>query len=125
MRHRIKAVKLNRNQAQRKALLRGLAQQVLIHGQITTTKAKAKAVKPIIDRLIAKAKQTNTVHQQRLARQFLVKQDLVNKLFNQIAPRYQRSSGFSRIVPLKYRRGDNSLIVKLELLPSDQDKKTN
>jgi len=115
MRHRLKRLQLNRNTSWRKATLKSMARSLLIHQSIKTTKIKAKAVKPLADRLISLAK-LNTLSARRRAFSILGEHRLVSLLFNDIGPRFKdRIGGYSRIIGLGARRGDNAELVILEL----------
>lgn len=116
MRHRRKGKKLNRNTSQRKALFRSLIQSLIIYEEIKTTETKAKVVKRLIDKLIAKAKK-GSLHVRRQILAFLPNKKAANKLVDEIAPRFKkRSSGFTRFIRLGKRRGDNAMIVRMELV---------
>lgn len=119
MRHRKKGKKLNRNANQRKALFRNLINSFILKEEIKTTEAKAKAIKGLIDKIINKAKKGKlSARRQLLA--FLANGKVVNKLVDQLSHRLKnRKSGYTRIIRLKRRRGDNSLIVKLELVDKE------
>lgn len=116
MRHRVQTKQLGRNTKQRQALFKSLVRELVLHGAITTTQAKAKTVRPIADKLIGKAL-TNDVNTRRLLHQFFGKRDIVNTLVDRIAPAFtKRTSGFTRITPVGIRRGDNTQMVRLELI---------
>lgn len=116
MKHRVKGKKFNRDTNNRKALLRNLVRQLVENGFITTTGSKAKETKRLADKLINKA-QTDTVSNRRLLHTFFGKRDVVNTLVERVAPLFtDRSSGFTRITSVGRRRGDNTEIVKLELV---------
>jgi len=113
MRHRKKGKKLNRNTSQRKALFKNLIQSLILHEEIKTTESKAKAIKGLTDKLINKAKK-GTLHTRRQISAFLPDKKAVNKLVDEIAPRFKkRISGFTRFVRLGRRQGDNAMIVKI------------
>jgi len=115
MRHRLKRLQLNRNTSWRKATLKSLARNLLIQQSIKTTKTKAKAVKPLADKLISLAK-LNTLSARRRAFSILGEHRLVSLLFNDIGPRFKdRIGGYSRIISLGARRGDSAELVILEL----------
>lgn len=127
MRHKQSTKKLNRNLGHRKALIRNLLIQLYTKENIVTTYAKAKAIKPIAEKLITKAKQ-NTIHNQRQLNSILNHRPTVSKLVNQIAPSYQqKTSGFIKTTKLSNRKGDNSLIAKIQLIkqPNISTKKNN
>jgi len=115
MRHKIKRLQLNRFTSWRRATLKSMAQNLLTHQSIRTTKTKALAVKPMIDKLITLGKQ-NTLTAKRRAFDILGDHKLVSLLFSDIAQSFtDRSSGFSRIRILNRRRGDDAQLVILEL----------
>jgi large subunit ribosomal protein L17 len=117
MRHQRQRYQLSRTASQRKALLRGLAKEVIDHERIRTTEAKAKAVKPEIEKLITLAKRGD-LHARRQALSALGQDKfVVYKLFEEIAPRYaERPGGYTRILKLGPRRSDSSEMVLLELV---------
>jgi large subunit ribosomal protein L17 len=99
MRHQHKGRSFGRDHAEREALLRGLAKSLIMHERISTTEAKAKELRPIIEKLVT-ASRTNTVASRRLVSSRLGNDDeVVKKLFTAIAPRYaNRPGGYTRIV---------------------------
>ena len=117
MRHGKKKGKLSRDSAHRKALLRNLCREVVEHERIKTSQAKAKAVKPQLEKLITLAKRGD-LHARRQALSELGQDKfLVHKLFEEIAPRYaERPGGYTRIVKLGPRRSDSTEMVFLELV---------
>jgi large subunit ribosomal protein L17 len=117
MRHRRKRHKLSRDASHRKALLRNLSREVLEHERIKTSQAKAKAVKPEVERLITLAKRGD-LHARRQALAELGQDKfVVHKLFEEVAPRYsERPGGYTRIVKLGPRRSDSTEMVFLELV---------
>ncbi len=116
MRHRVKGKKLSRTSSQRKALFKGLINALVIHGEIKTTESKAKAVRGLVDKLINKGKK-GTLHSRRLIAAFLQNKLAVNRIVDELGPLFaKRSGGFSRMVRLGARRGDNAMMVKLELV---------
>ena len=125
MRHRIKGKKFSRNSSQRKALFKGLINSLVIHGEIKTTESKAKVVRRLFDKLVSKGKK-GTLHSRRLIAAFLQNKVAVNRLVDELGPIFaKRKGGFSRIVRLKVRRGDNAPIVKLELVEKPSSDKTS
>ena len=119
MRHRKAGFKLKRNVSARRALLRGLVTNVIEEERITTTVPKAKAAKPLVEKLITLAKE-DTLHTRRQAAAFLLTPASVEKLFEKIGPRFnQRSGGYARIVKLGWRKGDGAETAKLELVGSE------
>ena len=117
MRHQKQRNKLSRDSAHRRALLRNLCREVIEHERIETSQAKAKAVKPKVEKLITLAKRGD-LHARRQALSEL-NQDkfIVHKLFEEIAPRYSsRPGGYTRIVKLGPRRSDSAEMVFIELV---------
>jgi large subunit ribosomal protein L17 len=117
MRHQKDRGKLSRSSAHRKSLLMNLSREVITHERITTTEAKAKAVKPDLERLITLAKRGD-LHARRQAMARLGQDKfVVYKLFEEIAPRYaERPGGYTRILKLGPRRSDSTEMVLLELV---------
>ena len=119
MRHRKAGVKLKRDLSARRALLRGLVTNVIQEERITTTVPKAKAAKPLVERMITLAKK-DSLHARRQAAAFLMKKEAVEKLFEKLGPRFnQRDGGYTRIVRLGWRKGDGAETAKLELVGSE------
>jgi large subunit ribosomal protein L17 len=116
MRHHRNKQRLSLNRGQRKALIRNLARNLLLKERIITTQARAKVVRGDIDHLINLAKRANLSARRQVAA-FLAEKDIVNLLFKEIAPRFRsRTSGFTRLLRLGRRRGDNAQLVLLELV---------
>jgi large subunit ribosomal protein L17 len=117
MRHQKQRNKLSRDSAHRRALLRNLCREVIEHERIQTSQAKAKAVKPKMEKLITLGKRGD-VHARRQALAELGQDKfLVHKLFEEVAPRYaERPGGYTRIVKLGPRRSDSTEMVFLELV---------
>ena len=119
MRHGKAGKKLKRDVSARRALLRGLVTNVIEEERITTTIPKAKAAKPLVERMITLAK-NDTLHARRQAAAFLLKPEAVQKLFEKLGPRFnQRPGGYTRIVKLGWRKGDGAETAKLELVGSE------
>jgi large subunit ribosomal protein L17 len=123
MRHRKSGVKLGRERDERTALRRILVKQLFEHERIQTTRAKAEAIRGQAEKLITLAKTGNAageqrmVHARRLAAARLSDAEIVKKLFDDIAPRYQnRNGGYTRLVRLGPRHGDAAEMVLLELV---------
>lgn len=115
MRHRKKRLQLNRFTSWRRATLISLARNLFTHQSIRTSKTKAKAVKPVIEKLISLAK-LNTLTARRRAYITLGDHQLVSLLFNDIGQRFQNQpGGYTRTLGLGVRRGDNAEMVILEL----------
>jgi large subunit ribosomal protein L17 len=117
MRHKRKRDKLSRDAGHRKALISNLSTEVLHHERVRTTQAKAKVIKPEVEKLITLAKRGDLhARRQALAR---LNQDkfVVHKLFDEIAPRYsERPGGYTRILKLGPRRSDSTEMVYIELV---------
>ena len=117
MRHQKNRAKLSRDSAHRKALMKNLCKEVIEHERIKTTEAKAKFVKPEVEKLITLAK-TDDLHHRRQALSALDQDaSIVHKLFVEIAPRYaDRPGGYTRVLKLGPRRSDSTEMVYLELV---------
>jgi len=117
MRHKKTKHKLSRDSAHRKALLMNLSKEIIEHERIKTTEAKAKAVKPEVEKLITLAKRGD-LHARRQALSALGQDKFaVYKLFDEIAPRYsERPGGYTRILKLGPRRSDSTEMVFMELV---------
>lgn len=116
MRHMKKGRHLSRTSDHRKALLSNLAVSVLVHERIQTTEAKAKEVRGLVDRIITWGKRGD-LHARRLAVRYVRDRSIVKKVFDELAPRYrERPGGYTRIVKLGYRYGDNAPVVMMELV---------
>jgi len=117
MRHQRQRYQLSRTSSHRKALLMNLVKEVVDHERIKTTEAKAKAVKPEVEKLITLAKRGD-LHARRQALAALGQDKfVVYKLFDEIAPRYsERSGGYTRILKLGPRSSDSTEMVLLELV---------
>jgi large subunit ribosomal protein L17 len=119
MRHRVSGRKFSRPTAQRKALLRGLVRDLLLHESIQTTEAKAKEARPTAEKMITLGKD-GTLHARRQALAFLNDKKVVSKLFEDVAPRYSaRKGGYTRIIKIGFRGGDGAPVAQLELLPAE------
>ena len=116
MRHLKKGRSLHRKSSHRKALLCNLAVAVLTNGRIRTTEAKAKEVRGLIDRIITWGKRGD-IHARRLAVRQVRSRTVVKKIFDELAPRYRdRPGGYTRIMKMGYRHGDNAPVVIMELV---------
>jgi len=123
MRHRVAGRILGRSSAHRTALRRNLITQFFLHEQIETTEAKARTIRPAAEKLITLAKrglqgdQAKQVHARRLVAARLYGKEVVAKLFDEIAPRYyERPGGYTRMVKIGRRQGDNAEMALLELV---------
>ena len=120
MRHKIAGNRLSRNQSLRKATLRDLAKATLIDQRICKTRAKAKEARKLVEKLITLGKK-DTLAARRSAFAILCDHTLVSTLFNETAPRFKnRMGGYTRIIPLNNRLGDNAIMVFLELTEKDR-----
>ena len=117
MRHAKQRNKLSRDSAHRKSLMKNLCRDVIEHERIKTSQAKAKAVKPKVEKLITLGKRGD-LHARRIALSELGNDKfLVHKLFEEVAPRYEgRPGGYTRILKLGPRRSDATEMVYLELV---------
>lgn len=114
MRHQNKTVKLGRSQAHRDALLANQVCSLIIHQRIRTTLAKAKATRPLAEKMVTLGKK-GTLHARRTAIAVLHQQDAVKKLFEEIAPRSaSRAGGYTRIIKLGARKSDSAPMAVLE-----------
>ena len=124
MRHRKKRLSLNRSRSWRKATLRDMSKNLLIYQSIRTTLVKAKSVKIFAEKLITLGKK-DTLASRRAAFGILQDHSLVKLLFTTIAPQFKNiKGGYTRILSLKFRRGDGAKIVILELTKKVKLKKT-
>jgi large subunit ribosomal protein L17 len=115
--HRIDGRKLGRKQGPRLALYRNLIVSILRYEQVRTTEAKAKEIQGQVDRVISLARDGSLAARRRVIAQLPDEPLVIDKLFNEIAPKYvDRTSGFTRIVRLGQRAGDAAPIVQIELI---------
>jgi large subunit ribosomal protein L17 len=128
MRHRVSHRKLGRVTEHRIALLRNQAEALIRHERIETTIPKAKELRPFVERLITIAKRGiaggenngKSLHARRLVLRDIHDRDVVGKLFDTIAPRFEtRPGGYTRILRLGYRRGDSAEVAQIELVGSE------
>ena len=121
MRHRKAGNKLGRNPSHRRALLRNLVTSVLIEDRVETTLAKAKAVRPLVEKMITLGKKGD-VHSRRQALSFMMTDESVTRLFATVAPRYgDRNGGYLRIIHTGFRKGDGGEKAVIELLGAEQE----
>ncbi len=119
MRHKVAGFKLKRDGGARKMLLRNLVTSVIDQERVITTIPKAKAVKPLVEKMITLAKR-DTLHARRQAASFLLTPASVKKLFDKLGSRFgQRQGGYTRIVRLGWRKGDGAETAMLELVGSE------
>ncbi|MCP4400104.1 MAG: 50S ribosomal protein L17 [bacterium] len=116
MRHRKAGKKLSRNTSHRKALMRNLITELLRHGRIKTTLAKARAMRSPAEKMITLGKRGD-LHARRQALSFIQSKDVVHELFDTIAAKYtDRNGGYTRILKLGQRKGDAAPIAIIELV---------
>ncbi len=116
MRHKNKGKILDRKKESREALLKNLATSIIIYEKIKTTKAKAKAVKPLVEKLITTAKKNDLTAHRRL-KEFLYHKKAIKKALEILGPRYmERKGGYTRIVNIGKRQGDGAEIVQIEFV---------
>lgn len=126
MRHKVFGNQLGRNTKQARALYRGLTRDLLLHGRIETTLAKAKAVVPMVDHVITLAKK-NSIAARREVTKMLGTDKSLDKIFGEVAPSFSnRNSGYTRIIRLGERFSDQAKLVVLELIetPKPETKTT-
>ena len=121
MRHRNAGFKLGRNTSHRRALLRNLVTSVIERDRVETTVAKAKAVRPHVEKMITLGKKGD-LHARRQALSFLQTTEAVTRLFDTVAPRYgDRQGGYLRIVRTGFQRGDGAETAFIELLGAEKE----
>ena len=124
MRHLKSGRKLSRRTNHRKAMLANLAVSLIKNDKIKTTDAKAKEVRPFVEKMVTFAKRGD-LHARRIVLARLKDTTAVKKLFDEIGPQYEnRFGGYTRIVKLGFRHGDNSPISLIEFVKEDKGKKT-
>jgi len=123
MRHRKAGIQLGRNSSHRRAMLRNMATSLLKYEQIETTDAKAKAVRPVVERMITLAKRGD-LHARRQALSYIQDKAVTHRLFDELKDRYlDRKGGYIRIVKKGIRKGDGAPISVVQLMFHDEDKK--
>src|SRR5581483_4085765 len=119
MRHRFGNAKLKRDIGARNSLLKNLTTSIIEQERVITTVPKAKAVQPLVEKMITLAKR-DTLHTRRQAAAFLTTPKSVKKLFESLGSRFgQRAGGYTRITRLGHRRGDGAELAMLELVGSE------
>ena len=125
MGHQDKVVKLGRHKPHREAMLSNMAMSLFEHRTIKTTEAKAKALRPLVDRLITTAKKDTVASRRQVAKTIHVK-EVYQKLYNEILPQFsERNSGFCRVVKLGVRKGDGAPLSVVELLTEKPKEETD
>ena len=120
MRHKVAGWKLGRNTSHRRSLLRNLVTSLILEERIETTVAKAKAMRPHVEKMITFAKRGD-VAARRLAASFLTSREAVDRLFGEVGPRYgDRNGGYLRIIRTGFRKGDGGEKVFIELIGSEK-----
>ena len=116
MRHRKAGRQLRRTSEQKLALMRSLAKALIERGAIETTEAKAKELRPFIEKLITKAK-TGTLHARRLAGRHVQHRETADKLFQEVGVKFAtRNGGYTRILKVGHRQGDGAEMARIELI---------
>jgi len=129
MRHLNSGSKLGKQPAHRRAVLRGLVTNLFTHGRITTTLTRAKAARPVAEKMITLGKR-DTLQSRRQAASYLLVPSITQKLFSEIAPKFaDRAGGYTRIIRAGNRVGDNAKVAILEILgyeykPKEKKEKT-
>lgn len=119
MRHKLAGYKLKRNVAARRSLFRGLVTSIIEHERVITTVPKAKAVRPLVEKMITLAKR-DMLHTRRQAAAFVETPAALKKLFDKLGTRFgQRPGGYTRIVRLGNRKGDGAEQAMIELVGSE------
>lgn len=115
MKHLKRGKKFHRERAQRRAFLKSLTTSILLHGKIKTTEPRAKALRPVVERYITRAKSGTVASRRLLARN--LHRRVVERLMNEIAPKFKdRKGGYLRITKLGLRRSDGAGMAMIELL---------
>jgi large subunit ribosomal protein L17 len=121
MRHRISGRKLNRTSQHRQMLFRNMSQALIRHEQIVTTLAKARELRPVVEKLITLGKRGD-LHARRQAFARLRDDAMTAKLFETLGPRYaERSGGYTRIIKAGYRYGDAAAMAVIEFVDRDEE----
>jgi large subunit ribosomal protein L17 len=123
MRHRNAGKQLGRNSSHRRALLRNMVTSLFKYEQIETTDAKAKAIRPVAEKMITLAKRGD-LHSRRQALAYIEDKKITHKLFEELKERYlDRQGGYLRVVKKGFRKGDGSPVSIVQLLPVEEGKK--
>jgi len=117
MRHRVAHKKLGRDTNQRKALLRGLATSLILHERIKTTEAKAKAIRPVVEKLVTRARENTIANRRLLLSKLGGSENVVSKLLEVVGPHFkERAGGYTRIIKISPRKGDNAQMALIEFV---------
>lgn len=123
MRHGVALKKLNRTASHRTAMFANMAAALIKHEQIVTTLPKAKALRPVVEKLVTLAKRGD-LHARRLAASRIRDEDMTKKLFDTLGPRYKtRAGGYIRIMKAGFRHGDNAPVAVIEFVERDESAK--
>ena len=116
--------KLGRDNKHRRSMLATLTKQVIMNESITTTETRAKEVRKFVDKMITYGKKGDLVSRRKVYAFVHNDKEVVEKVFNELAPRYaERQGGYTRILKLTERRGDNALMVLLQLVEGKKEEK--
>ena len=116
MRHRKNITKLSKTSDVRRALLENLATSIILYEKIVTTEAKAKALRPFVERLITRGK-VKSIHNKQILSGILPDKKAVQKVLDVLGPRYKdRKGGYCRIIKISPRVGDGALLAQIELV---------
>jgi large subunit ribosomal protein L17 len=116
VKHQVAGRRFDMPTDQRRALFRNLTTQVLKHGSVRTTEARAKEVRPLVERMITLGKR-GSLHARRQALAYVYEPDVVEKLFGEIAPGFaSRPGGYTRLSRIGPRKGDGAMMVQIELV---------
>jgi large subunit ribosomal protein L17 len=120
MRHKVRGRKFGRERDHRRLLMRNLVTSLVEHGRINTTQTKAKELRGLAERLITYGKK-DTIHHRRLAYKVLQNRDLVKKVFDELAPRYQSTEGgYTRVLKNGFRKGDSAPMAIIEFVEKEE-----
>ena len=124
MRHRVKGKKLGRPTEHRMLMLRNLVTDLMEHGKVVTTVARAKELRRLADKVITKAKQEDKVKAIREVLQVVTKKDIAYKIVNEIAPKYKdRNGGYTRLLHYHFRKGDAAPTAIVMLVEAGEELK--
>ena len=116
MRHRVAGRKLGRNTGQRKALFKGLAVSLILNERVTTTEAKAKTIRPVVEKLVTMSRD-DTEHHRRLVMSRIGNEVATAKLFEVLGPRFEdQAGGYTRIYKVGQRKGDAAPMAMIEFV---------
>lgn len=116
MRHRVKSKRVNRGRAHLDSMLRNMATSIILYEKVKTTTAKAKLVKPIVEKLITASKKESKMNAYRTLNSFLLDKNASKKLMKELAERYKdKNSGYVRLTHMGFRAGDAAPMVQIEL----------